>query len=117
MVDIEIIFYILLAHFIGDFVLQTRWMARGKSSLAKPLLAHVMAYTATLGLVSLAMTSPEKSLSWAITNGMLHGCVDFFTSRISKRCWAAKREYLTFLTIGADQTIHLVSLIWLWHIM
>ena len=38
---ISIILALLFIHYIGDFILQSRWMAENKSKDISPLLCHV----------------------------------------------------------------------------
>ncbi|MFZ3130840.1 MAG: DUF3307 domain-containing protein [Desulfosporosinus sp.] len=45
--------FLLVAHLIGDFPLQTSWMADKKANNWLPLLAHSALYTAIIGLISL----------------------------------------------------------------
>ncbi|MDP4127319.1 MAG: DUF3307 domain-containing protein [Bacillota bacterium] len=45
--------FLLLAHLIGDFPLQTSWMAMNKAEKWLPLLAHSTLYTAVIEIISL----------------------------------------------------------------
>ncbi|WP_377890248.1 DUF3307 domain-containing protein [Alkalihalobacillus sp. R86527] len=42
--------YLFIAHLVGDFLFQTKWMAKGKHNRWLPLLSHVSIYTAVLGI-------------------------------------------------------------------
>lgn len=44
--------YLFIAHLIGDFLFQTKWMAEHKHNRWLPLLSHVSIYTAVLGTVA-----------------------------------------------------------------
>ncbi|HBW35705.1 DUF3307 domain-containing protein [Desulfosporosinus sp. BICA1-9] len=44
--------YLILAHLLGDFPLQTSWMAINKTTKWFPLIAHSLLYTATLGVIA-----------------------------------------------------------------
>lgn len=44
--------YLLLAHFIGDFPLQTNWMAVHKANKWLPLLTHALVYTLTVSMIA-----------------------------------------------------------------
>jgi hypothetical protein len=70
--------WLLLLHFIGDFVLQNNWMAHNKSKHFLPLISHVGIYTLTL-FVGTFWLSP----AFAIVNGLLHLVIDYYTSRIN----------------------------------
>jgi len=43
---------LLLAHLLGDFPLQTNWMAMNKATEWFPLVTHSMLYTTTLGVIA-----------------------------------------------------------------
>lgn len=43
---------LLLAHFLGDFPLQTNWMAANKATKWLPLMVHSMLYTTLLGTIA-----------------------------------------------------------------
>ena len=45
--------FLLLAHLLGDFPLQTSWMAINKMNKWLPLLAHSIVYTAVIGIIAL----------------------------------------------------------------
>jgi hypothetical protein len=52
--------WLLVGHLVGDFLLQTRWMAEGKTARWWPLLAHSTVYTGAVALLAL----PAGGLSW-----------------------------------------------------
>jgi hypothetical protein len=45
--------WLLVGHLVGDFLLQTRWMAEKKAREWPPLLAHCFVYTAVVALLAL----------------------------------------------------------------
>ncbi len=91
-------------HWLGDFVLQSDWMARNKSKNWAALTAHVGVYTATLMIGTL-------SIGYALLNGVLHFGVDAITSRINSRLWADKEVHYFFVGVGADQFVHYACLL------
>jgi Protein of unknown function (DUF3307) len=90
-------------HFISDFLLQTDWMALGKSSSNKILSIHVAAYS-TLFLI---VCGPK----YALVNFALHWVTDFFSSRATKKLYAAKENHWFFAVIGFDQAVHVTCLL------
>lgn len=44
--------FLLLAHLLGDFPLQTSWMAKNKTNMWLPLLTHSALYTAMMEFIS-----------------------------------------------------------------
>lgn len=45
---IELLAWLLAGHLVGDFLLQTRWMAENKTVTWPPLIAHSALYTAAV---------------------------------------------------------------------
>ncbi len=80
---------LIVLHFIGDFLLQSDWMATNKSKRWDALAWHVCAYCvpfsvwliATLGVRSVAMTN------FIFVTFALHFVTDAITSRITSRLW------------------------------
>jgi len=108
---------IMIAHFVADFVMQTDKMAKGKSTGFYWLSQHILAYTLWLGsgvgyyYVIVVSPDPYMITGWIILNGLLHGFVDYFTSRWTSRLWEEGRTHDFFVVIGLDQTIHILTLI------
>jgi hypothetical protein len=109
--------YVLLgAHFIGDFVLQTTWMARHKGRSLRALVAHVGCYTIVLAAGALAAwstglgepTSPAAGAAFLAVNSLAHLCQDAVTSRLNARVERGGRAF--FIVLGADQMVHYVVL-------
>jgi hypothetical protein len=95
--------YIILVwlHFIGDFILQSDEVAKTKSSNNKVLLKHVLLYA-----IPLLMFGPL----FASVNAGLHFIVDWVTSRLTSHYYKTGERHKFFVTIGADQALHLTCL-------
>lgn len=103
---------LLMGHLVGDFLLQTNWMARYKTSRWDALLAHSAVYTVSvaaaawldgvvLGLVALALLLVS------------HAWLD---RRTFERWWARRIGGVTraedqWLVIVMDQVFHLLVLV------
>lgn len=96
--------FLMSLHFIGDWLLQTSWMAMNKSRSWIALGTHVLVYSLTF-LLPLGVT-------FAVVTGLLHFLVDAITSRITSAFWSKHNYRFFFLTIGVDQLIHLYALVW-----
>ena len=89
---------LLLAHFLGDFVLQSNWMAINKSHRWDALQLHVSVYTLTLALIVAAALplsayshTTLKLFGWfVLVNAVAHFVTDAVTSRITSRLWFVK---------------------------
>jgi hypothetical protein len=97
--------WIMLAHFIGDFVAQTDWQAKNKSKSNKALLSHTSIYTLFL---------MPFGFKYALVNGLAHTVIDFFTSRESSKRWANGEVHNFFVVIGFDQYLHFLTLYLTW---
>lgn len=122
MISIYAVFFILVTHWVADFVFQTNWMATNKSKSNLPLSVHVLVYT-FIFLPFAVVYIPEKAiLAFLSITYILHWCVDFCTSRITSKL-SAKGKYGSdtvpnfgmFSIIGLDQLLHYVSLIGIYY--
>lgn len=73
----------LLAHLVGDYVLQSHWMATAKTSAWAPALAHAASYT----LPFLALTRSWRAL--AVIGGT-HAAIDRY--RLARHLVWAKNQ-------------------------
>ncbi|HEX7075232.1 MAG TPA: DUF3307 domain-containing protein [Hyphomicrobiaceae bacterium] len=104
---------LLVVHWIGDFVLQSSWMAENKSDRLDALIAHVITYSITLAVgagVIFGIARPGALVSFVIANALLHMAVDFTTSRIAARFWRSGQWRAFFIVVGADQLLHQICL-------
>ncbi len=88
---------LLCVHFIADFVLQSDWMALGKSKAWTPLLVHTSIYSLCFAWFG---------VPFVLVTFLTHTVTDYGTSRVNSRLWAAKENHWFFVGIGADQLIH-----------
>ena len=118
--NLELVLVLLVAHFVGDFICQSDWMAQNKSKSWTALAAHVTAYGFALMLTLLIglwmvlgaetrLGGPSWVLWWGV-NAAAHFVQDAITSRINARLWQAKMIHWFFVGIGADQLLHYVTL-------
>jgi hypothetical protein len=121
--------YILVWHFIADFIMQSREMAINKSSSIKWLTKHVKMYCYSLLVGSLLVVFvailcgckcyhlTPLILLYILVNSVLHWITDYFTSKQTARLYKKelyKKEpnyHNFFVMIGFDQLIHLLCLI------
>lgn len=108
-----ILIYVLFLHWIGDFMLQSRWMANNKSHDLSALGCHVWLYTAMLGSGVFITGRYERiDFVWFCgVNALLHFTTDFFTSKATSYLWKKERVKDFFSVVGFDQFLHTVALI------
>jgi membrane-bound metal-dependent hydrolase YbcI (DUF457 family) len=103
---------LLVAHFIGDYVLQSDKMALGKSKGFKPLVFHIFVYSIALFFFAIGLAASWKAaLSYVIFNGLCHMVIDFVTSRAASYEWANENRHNFFVILGLDQLAHQLCLI------
>ena len=98
--------WLLVGHFVGDFILQTRWMAEQKTKKIMPLIVHAAVYTVTLALLAL----PAGGLSWWGI-GLIFSSHLILDQRAFTDFWAAKvngNTDIDWLKITLDQSWHIV---------
>ena len=96
---------LLVVHFVADFMLQSNWMAMGKSKqwgFNKNMATHIGIYTLCLA-----------PFGWvfACVNGLVHFIVDAFTSRATAYLWKREERHAFFVVIGFDQLLHTLTLL------
>lgn len=115
------IFYILTAHWIFDFILQTDAQAKGKSSSMKDLLSHTGSYSMYWLMAScllFGIQNIHRETSWYIWTSIIfstvtficHTITDYFTSRLNKRLWEKGQTHKFFISVGGDQLLHYTQL-------
>lgn len=110
-----IFIYILLVHWLADFVFQTGWMAQNKSKDSWALASHILTYTLVFTIALIPLTfylagNPSLAISFAFINGALHWIIDSVTSRISSSLYKQGDVYNFFVVIGFDQFLHVALL-------
>lgn len=121
MIPIYIVLTILVLHFIGDFILQSDWMAINKSKDNGALFLHASVY----GLCFMPF-----GFWFIVVTVWTHFLIDYVTSRITSRlwffrpyddqCWVINENgsrHWFFVTIGFDQLVHFVTLILTWRVL
>lgn len=103
---------LLLAHLIGDYLLQTEWMAKYKAERWRPLLAHCFVYTLVVAVVAYLFI-PGGLSWWAI--GLIFVSHVILDRRGFIRFWHRRIMGVTndqgkWLMIMADQIFHLIIL-------
>ena len=102
---------LLFAHWIGDFVFQTTWMAIGKSSRLDALIVHVLVYSIVLAGAAVLLFGPTKlAATFVACNAALHLITDFFTSKVSSSLYAKQNMRGFFVVLGLDQLLHHLAL-------
>lgn len=122
MISVTLVAVLMAAHFVGDFVAQSDWMAQNKSKSNRALGLHV----ATYSMVMLVILAPSASLMgvagtalllFLAVNAAAHFATDWVTSRWTSYLHKMERRHDFFTVIGLDQLVHGLTLLvtaWLW---
>lgn len=120
------ILLIIWAHFVADFMLQNDKMAQNKSTSNIWLTNHIIVYSAAmLGIMAPFVYFMDSATShiqllwllvWVTINGALHWITDWCSSRATSYLWQKGDRHNFFVVIGADQAIHLSTMVvtWAW---
>lgn len=141
------IIYLMILHFIADFLLQSREMGKKKSSEFLWLLKHLgIQYTIMIiGLTPcffLNLISAHKLLALCILNTIIHGVIDWNIWNVYKYSvkirlinhykdtgvhenhikkagsnWEYWEDHWFYTTIGFDQLLHASTLVILWSVL
>lgn len=91
MISISTVILLLTLHFIGDFLLQSDWMALNKSRDWRALLCHVYIYTIVLLYAAPDFYSfhpNEGGLAlWMLLVFLTHFLTDMITSQWTSKLW------------------------------
>jgi len=108
------ILLLLISHFVGDFVLQSRKIATTKSSNLSSLLIHLTILFCSLIPISLYL---KISLFIPLLYCILHGIQDWFIWKGYKILHSIQsrpvyyEDHLFYSTIGFDQLLHTIILL------
>ena len=101
---------IMFYHFVGDYMLQSRWMGDNKSKRLDALLLHCGVYSLFLLLAVVIEFGYYNAILFVGINFVLHLITDYFTSRLTAYLYGQKQMYETFAVMGFDQYIHFACL-------
>lgn len=90
------IIILLAAHWIGDFVLQSRRDAESKSHNTVALIRHVSGYTFFMMFVAIFVFRGENWLSFGLITFVCHFITDYFTSKGTAYAYLKTQEAFTF---------------------
>lgn len=113
--DPNFVHWLMVCHWFGDFVCQTREMAENKSKDLKVLFSHVLIYGLVLlfgGCIYLFFTVGElAALTWLAVNMVAHFAIDWITSKANAYCIEHNDNPTFWYIVGFDQLLHITTLL------
>ena len=106
--------YLLLIHWLGDFIFQTQKMAMNKSKNIYWLITHVVVYTFTFFIALVFLFDFAMVIAFCFFTFFAHLATDYVTSRWTSKFNKEKKYYgfpAFFSVIGLDQFLHQGQLI------
>lgn len=104
----EIFSWLIVGHLVGDFLLQSNWMAINKTRNLLPLVVHSLVYTGAVGLFALlggGLSLPALAIIF-----IFHILLD---NRVFVGLWVKHingAEDILWLRIMVDQSWHILIL-------
>lgn len=114
MISVSLVLAIIFIHWFADFVLQTDWQAKNKSTDNRALFDHVMNYSSVWFLASIGYAYFANCwwmLGFAPITFACHFVTDYFTSRLNTKLHKAGKIHEFFVSIGFDQFLHYAQLL------
>lgn len=124
--------YLMVLHFVADFLLQSREMGKKKSSEFVWLLRHLLIqgcvmYAGLTPFLWMGLSGP-KYLLFPLMNLVIHGIIDWNIWNLYKYSafkrgakadgsWQYWEDHLFYVTIGFDQLLHSITIIVLWNVL
>lgn len=100
----ELLLWLIFAHFIGDWALQSDWMAQNKGKYWFVMLAHCMIWTACICVVLKLTGRFDPCYDLLLLCG-LHWIVD------EEKCEFATKDNSLGKALYIDQAFHLLQVI------
>jgi hypothetical protein len=101
--------WVLLMHWLFDFVCQSDTMAVNKSKNTKWLIAHGAVYSLMAFTLWLPLSVAIPFYTYMLAT---HCCIDAITSRLTTYLYVRQQRHWFFVVIGLDQVIHYLTIFW-----
>jgi hypothetical protein len=111
MISLGVLFTILIVHWFADFVCQTDWMAKNKSTNVDALCMHIGVYTMIWVVPAIVMLPVPASALFILVTLITHFMIDGVTSKINTYLWKKGDSHNFFVSVGFDQLLHYTQLI------
>ncbi|MBI5869139.1 MAG: DUF3307 domain-containing protein [candidate division Zixibacteria bacterium] len=104
----DLMWFLVLAHLVGDYGLQSDWMAEHKRTSVAVLAIHVLIYTVTIGVALALYGSITQSYAfwrfWVIATLVIVYAVHVAQDYLKSRYFHSRQAYYI------DQILHISAL-------
>lgn len=124
------IILLFIAHFMADFVFQSREMGQKKSQYFKWLMGHLFIQYFVMLVFVLGVTGGDWKIAtlFSLSNALIHGIIDWYIwklyklhairiikrDRIKVKDFKYWEDHVFYTTIGFDQLLHTVTIVGLY---
>ena len=114
--NIWLISYLIIAHYIADFIFQDEKWANNKSKDIRSLLKHTYTYSFVFALLMWLIFPWYIALTFFSTMLLSHTAIDYITSKIVSKKFRNKEygssipNFGAFSVIGFDQVLHYITI-------
>ena len=114
--NIWLIIYLIIAHYIADFIFQDEEWATNKSKDIRSLLKHTYTYSFVFTLLVWLIFPWYIAFTFFSTMLLSHTAIDYVTSKIVSRKFQNKEygssipNFGAFSIIGFDQVLHYITI-------
>lgn len=108
--------WLLLGHFVGDWILQNDWMAKGKKKgfLTLAGMVHYAIYTAVIiGVINISDAGDGRRIPYLFIGLIVfvsHWLIDA-TDVVERWMYFYRQTHLEVVRLMVDQTLHLLVLV------
>lgn len=113
--------FIIVLHWVADFIFQAESWALSKSKYSKSLIKHTLMYSLMWVFPVLYMTNDlPNTIIFVVITYIAHTVTDYFTSKIVSNYFEKEKlgspipNWGAFSMIGLDQVLHYVQLFLTW---
>lgn len=113
--SLSIILWMMLIHWVADFVMQSNEDAINKNKSIRHLTNHINDYISVWFIAFAILLIREDvgiifTISFLVITYIAHWITDYFTSKLVTYYFSNKNNHNGFVVIGFDQILHYLQL-------
>lgn len=115
--EFNYLIFLFVAHFVGDYLLQSDEIAKKKSKCFKSLFIHISFIFISFFVINLiylkifgGYNSYLDFIKIPLLNSVIHLVIDFFTSKWASKLYSKNVHYY-YVILGFDQLLHYLTVL------